>query len=49
MFYKKKRVDRKKMLQFNTSYIGCRNETEACIHVPILEYFLPVFVRELDL
>lgn len=49
-FYKKKKkADRKKMLQFNAAYLGCRNEAEACIHVPILEYFLPVFGPELEL
>lgn len=37
------------MLQFNVSYLGWRNEAEACIHVPILEYFLTVFGPELEL
>lgn len=49
VLYKKKRTDRKKMLQFNISYLGWRNEAEACIHVPILEYFLTVFGPELEL
>jgi len=40
-------MDRKRMLLFNASYLGCRNEAEACVHIPILEYFLPVFGPEL--
>lgn len=37
------------MLQFNASYLGWRNEAEACIHVSILEYLLLVFCLELEL
>lgn len=36
------------MLQFNASYIGCRNEFEACINVPVLKYFVPVSGPELE-
>lgn len=36
------------MLQFNASYVGCRNEVEACIHVPVLKYFVPVSGPELE-
>lgn len=37
------------MLQFNASYLGWRCEAEAYIHVPTLEYLLPVFGPELEL
>lgn len=37
------------MLQFNASYLGWGKEAEACTHVPILKYLLPVFGPELEL